>query len=119
MRGDTIKKRVGNLIISIYDSIMGFIRYLLCGVGLLLLASPVLVLGYQILSYLHSGSWNPVSILDGYTLVFAGEGSRNWANNPDAWLGLWNILDFLAVWVVLCPVGAVVTFSLQGYLDDF
>ena len=74
---------------------------------ILILGSSLLgglfIIGMQIFFYLKEGAWNSVSIIDGLV-----ELNLKWAINPQDWLGLWNILDFLPLSVSLLVLGFII-----------
>ncbi len=60
------------------------------------------VFGWQILGWLMTGSWVPVSVLD--AMIRIGLGS-DWAQSPGSWLGVWMAFDWLSA-----PAGVVMLY---------
>lgn len=63
----------------------------------------VIVLGWQILSYLGHGFWSPVSIITGLKSM-----ELQWAIAPDSWFGLHNILRNIPLSLTLGGLGVLV-----------
>ena len=71
--------------------------------GLLLTATTVgflAIVGYQIVMYLKTGSWHPLSVIS--FLKWLGS---NWAYNPTNWVGLYKILDFIPLSMAVVITG--------------
>ena len=99
--------------------------------GALLLASltlgPLLngigVFGWQVLGWLSSGVWTPVTFLD--FMHWAGV-RREWVDNPTSWIGLWSLLNSIPLSVLLIVLGVMMSVGLltarpnrQDPLDEF
>lgn len=67
--------------------------------SLLLIFSSLCILGFQFFHYLKYGLWEKVSIL--YFL----KGNSIWADSPDNWIGLHNILEKIPLSLSLFVIG--------------
>ena len=69
--------------------------------GLLLSITIVLsgfgLLGYQIVVWLQDGVWNAMPLMMVFTFLFEGTAFGAWMQNPDAWVGLHQVMEWLLV----------------------
>lgn len=65
------------------------------------------VIGYQAYTYLYSGSWTSISVVDGLIAVSWGDPSlfNEWLRQPNTWIGLHNILNWVPSSVALIGFG--------------
>ena len=55
------------------------------------------LLGYQIVIWLQDGVWNAMPLMMVFTFLFEGTAFGAWMQNPEAWLGLHQVMEWLLV----------------------
>lgn len=73
------------------------------GVFLALIFSGLGIFVNQIYTYLKLGEWQPYSIVDSFKSV-----GLKWASTPNDWIGLWEVLNFMPLSLVLIILSLVV-----------
>ncbi len=73
----------------------------LCLLGLLLCFAVFLsgfgLLGYQTVVWLQDGVWNAMPLMMVFTFLFDGTAFGAWMQNPDAWVGLHQVMEWLLI----------------------
>lgn len=62
-------------------------------------------LAFQVYTYLRSGEWIPISVVDLVRLL--GVSPEGWWYYPTDWTGLYAVLDFLPLGAAVLIVGCV------------
>jgi hypothetical protein len=55
------------------------------------------LLGYQIVVWLQDGVWNAMPLMIVFTFLFEGTAFGDWMQNPEAWVGLHQVMEWLLV----------------------
>jgi hypothetical protein len=55
------------------------------------------LLGYQIVIWLQDGVWNAMPLMMVFTFLFEGTAFGAWMQNPEAWVGLHQVMEWLLV----------------------
>lgn len=55
------------------------------------------LLGYQIVVWLQDGIWNAMPLMMVFTFLFEGTAFGAWMQNPEAWMGLHQVMEWLLV----------------------
>ena len=55
------------------------------------------LLGYQIVLWLMDGVWNAMPLMMVFSFLFEGTALGTWMQNPDSWVGLHQIVEWLLV----------------------
>ena len=55
------------------------------------------LLGYQIVIWLQDGIWNAMPLMMVFTFLFEGTAFGAWMQNPEAWVGLHQVMEWLLV----------------------
>lgn len=71
------------------------LAFLLAGIGLL---------GWQIFTWLYSGTWVSVSLLD---VLAWGDPENEWVRNPTDWIGLWKLLAAVPLSLIAIGLGCI------------
>jgi hypothetical protein len=70
-------------------------------VGLLLCFAVFLsgfgLVGYQIVVWLQDGVWNAMPLMMVFSFLFDGTAFGAWMQNPDAWTGLHQVMEWLLI----------------------
>lgn len=80
------------------------------------LGGPALFI-YQVYFYLRFGEWSSFSLISVLSELDSRPG--HWALNPESWVGLHYILDFIPLSLVLFFTGAFLGGYLFGLADDY
>ena len=89
--------------------------YVLLGIGAVVVGGllSIGIIGWQVLVWLQSGDWNPLPLASfGIKMAAGSFGNvelRNWAINPNSWIGLHRFLDWLSVAVAPILLGMVLS----------
>jgi len=96
-----LSKLAGNVVVGI-ASVFIFLPIFLAFYACVVL--PIPIIGWQIYSYLKTGEWLPISMLDG--LAWLG---LDWARIPNQpnWVGLHEILTFMPLSIGLWLVALI------------
>ena len=69
--------------------------------GLLLCSAVFLsgfgLLGYQIVVWLQEGVWNAMPLMMVFSFLFDGTAFGAWMQNPDTWVGLHQVMEWLLI----------------------
>jgi len=57
----------------------------------------------QVYYYLKDGVWYSLSVINGLQNM-PGTEKFNWLSNPDNWIGLWNVLDFIPLSITFLTI---------------
>lgn len=71
--------------------------------GVAMLVAGVAVFGFQIYWYLKNGSWMPLSLID-----VASKLDVAWAQSPNDWVGIWEILNYVPTAAFLFATGVYI-----------
>jgi len=71
-------------------------------VGLIILGGVGFFIG-QVLFYLKDNIWHSISIITALQWF-----DNKWAQNPETWVGLWNVLEFLPLSLSLIVLGLII-----------
>ena len=74
--------------------------------------SGLSILGWQVYGYLRQEVWQPVSAID--ALRYA---NMKWANDPKDWLGVYRILEWMPLSLLLPGTGVVLAL-IAGWQDE-
>ena len=55
------------------------------------------LLGYQIVDWLQDGEWNAMPLMMVFTFLFDGTAFGAWMQNPESWVGLHQVLEWLLI----------------------
>jgi hypothetical protein len=55
------------------------------------------LLGYQIVDWLRDGVWNAMPLMIVFNFLFEGTAFGAWMQNPDSWVGLHQVMEWLLV----------------------
>ena len=55
------------------------------------------LLGYQIVIWLQDGAWSAMPLMMVFSFLFDGTAFGAWMQNPDAWMGLHHVMEWLLV----------------------
>lgn len=66
------------------------------------IAAGLIVVGYQVLNWLQSGKWTPLSVLSVLRRTHIND---QWAALPTSWVGVWRILSWTPVSLLLTACG--------------
>ncbi|ABM02104.1 hypothetical protein Ping_0237 [Psychromonas ingrahamii 37] len=72
-------------------------------IAFIIVISAVCVFVFQTYTYLKSGVWLPLSVIDGFSTI-----GFEWAKNPTDWIGLWELVDQVPLSVGLFLIGLYV-----------
>jgi len=69
------------------------------------------VFGWQVYSWLSTGDWKSVSLLD--FMRWAGS-HPEWTETPTTWMGLWKLLNWIPLSVTLLLLGVIASAALMA-----
>ena len=73
----------------------------LSSLGLLLCLAVFLsgfgLLGYQVVVWLQDGVWNAMPLMMVFNFLFEGTAFGAWMQNPEAWIGLHQVMEWLLI----------------------
>ena len=55
------------------------------------------LLGYQIVVWLQDGVWNAMPLMMVFNFLFEGTAFGAWMKNPEAWIGLHQVMEWLLI----------------------
>ncbi len=64
---------------------------------------PIFIIGYQVFTYLQTGTWVPISIITLFKWI-----GMPWAINPQNWFGMYNILDAMPLSITVFVLSIVI-----------
>ncbi|MEW8202711.1 MAG: hypothetical protein AB2697_21855 [Candidatus Thiodiazotropha endolucinida] len=86
------------------ETIFGFvILSILAGIGVLI---------YDIYSYLKSGNWDSIDTID-----LLREMKADWAFNPTDWIGLWEVLNAIPLFIILIILPILLAYIVLRFTD--
>ena len=86
-------------------------RDLIGGIALLIgILAPICIFGYQILTYLKTGFWQSISVIN--VMQYYG---IKWAFVPNDWLGLWKLLNMVNISV---PIFIIFSWISYGFYNN-
>src|SRR5688572_17676542 len=84
------------------------VLWLVLGVGALL--GGIGALGWQVVHWLSTAEWVPISVLD----FLRWADFNNWVSSPQSWHGLWRLLN----WFPASLAGVLVGFLFAAMMRD-
>jgi hypothetical protein len=90
---DESKFFISNL--NVVDFIWGFISMAVIGIASLFLLAGVGLVGYQVVLWMQDGVWSEFPIAIVFNFLFEGTVPAQWLTNPESWVGLQKVVEWL------------------------
>jgi hypothetical protein len=82
---------------TVFDFVFGNLSLLGLLSGVVIFFSGFGLLGYQTVVWLQEGVWTAMPLMMVFNFIFDGTGLGAWMQNPDSWMGLQQIMEWLLI----------------------
>lgn len=82
---------------TMFDFVFGNLSLLGLLLSFMVFISGFGLLGYQTVVWLQDGVWNAMPLMMVFTFLFEGTALGAWMLNPDSWVGLHQVMEWLLV----------------------
>lgn len=82
---------------TVLDYVFGNLSMLGLLLSFAIFLSGFALLGYQVVVWLQDGVWNAMPLMLVFNFLFEGTAFGDWMKNPEAWVGLHQVLEWLLI----------------------
>ncbi len=82
---------------TVLDYVFGNLSMLGLLLSFAIFLSGFALLGYQVVVWLQDGVWNAMPLMMVFNFLFEGTAFGDWMKNPEAWVGLHQVLEWMLI----------------------